>query len=66
MTSLHYNTRVAQQLTGLFEAFIAKPTKDTYEALTDGVEAYRTLYSDEDEYEELGYDPLDIYSLIDG
>jgi hypothetical protein len=50
---------------GALTALIERPSKETYEIMIDYVEAFRSGYIEDDEYEELGYDPLDLYALID-
>jgi hypothetical protein len=63
---MHLNTRIAKELHGALTALIERPSYETYQTMIDYIEAFRAGYIEDDEYEELGYDPVDIYSLIDG
>jgi hypothetical protein len=63
---MHMNTRIAKEMQGALTALIERPSQETYHTMVDYVEAFRSGYIEDDEYEELGYDPLDLYSLIDG
>jgi hypothetical protein len=61
----HINSRISKEMLGALTALIERPSKETYEIMIDYVEAFRSGYIEDDEYEELGYDPLDLYALID-
>jgi len=60
---LHINSRISKEMIGALTALIERPSMDTYETMLTYLEAFKSGYIEDDEYEELGYNPLDIYAL---